>query len=390
MPVRVISYNVLSSELVDPERFALCSEEDLDSDRRYQEIEKILSVEVDRKSIICLQEVSLTWAARLHVFFAPRNYRVVKAQFSSIHSGYMGCLTAFPHDVYKLVDCKYLSPFHTTLTAPKPSFLRSLVKSATGLNQSWLLPALAAAPCAAWVADALLGTQALAHVRQWGLPFCAAGASLSTLGTVQDRFFPEPSKFEDPNLVTGIEARHRDVVPMVRLKQVGLQEEFWVANTHMPCKHFNQKLMAAFAWHIGVKVQGVAESLPYILVGDFNAKPTGVVYEMYTMGSVPPGHPDRPSFPAEEGWEPKLAPMRSAYAARNGCEPKFTNWSQISIGGVLDDPFIEVLDYIWLSPDWKVESVDELPGEPTGVASFPSKAVGQPSDHVLIGANLIL
>merc|ERR550517_827038 len=107
---------------------------------------------------------------------------------------------------------------------------------------------------------------------------------------------------------------------MIKLEHRGTRKEFWVANTHMPCKFYNQKLMAAYAWHIGSQVQEIAEGLPHVLVGDFNAKPREVVYELYTKGEVPANHPDRPEFPGEPDWEPKLNPFRSAYAV-NGSEP---------------------------------------------------------------------
>jgi len=389
MKIRIISYNILSSELVDPERYTFCTEDDLNSDRRYDEIEKVLRAEVHRNSIICLQEVSLTWAARLQVFFNPLNYRVVKAQYSSRFSGYMGCFTAFPDALYKLGDCRYTSPFHTKLAEPTPGVVSRGLKWAMGVNRKYFLPALVSAPCLAFLVDKWLGTSTISLGVQHGLPLYALGATLATADCARENFFPTPGKFKSPNLVEGVTARHRDVMPMVKLQERKSGKEFWVANTHMPCKFYNQKLMGAFAWHIGHQVQEVAQETPYVLVGDFNAKPTDVVYEMYTTGQVSPSHPDRPSFPAEPEWEPNLTPLRSAYADHNGSEPPFTNYSRITIDGVVGDPFVEVLDYIWLSSSWKVEDVVSLPEE-SCVASFPSIEAKQPSDHVMIGATLSL
>ena len=81
--------------------------------------------------------------------------------------------------------------------------------------------------------------------------------------------------------------------------------------------------------------------------------------------------------------------MRSAYAIAddNGSEPSFTNYAWTAWS---DEPFCETLDYIWLSPDWNVETVVSLPERSSleGVESFPSES--EPSDHILVGAKLQL
>ena len=51
--------------------------------------------------------------------------------------------------------------------------------------------------------------------------------------------------------------------------------------------------------------------------------------------------------------------------------------------------FCETLDYIWLSPEWHVDDVVDLPSRSElTVESFPSQ--DEPSDHMLIGATLSL
>ena len=72
-----------------------------------------------------------------------------------------------------------------------------------------------------------------------------------------------------------------------------------------------------------------------------------------------------------------------------GTEPEFTNFAKRKFSNGVE--FCETLDYIWLSDEWKVEHVTALPSRkdvPDRVESFPSET--EPSDHMLIGAPLVL
>ena len=70
----------------------------------------------------------------------------------------------------------------------------------------------------------------------------------------------------------------------------------------------------------------------------------------------------------------------------NGKEPEFTNLAKTGWGG--PDKFCETLDYIWLSDGWKVEGVKPLGSKASveDIASYPSR--DEPSDHVMIFADL--
>ena len=60
--VRVATYNILSSALAPPSHFTGCRPEDLAASARLPRVLEKLSAEVDKDAVICLQEVSLTWA----------------------------------------------------------------------------------------------------------------------------------------------------------------------------------------------------------------------------------------------------------------------------------------------------------------------------------------
>lgn len=79
-----------------------------------------------------------------------------------------------------------------------------------------------------------------------------------------------------------------------------------------------------------------------------------------------------------------MKPMRSAYAVKNGNEPDFTNFAQ-SVGS---DPFIDTLDFIFMSDEWHVNSVMELPHRDASKGPFPNLDASEPSDHILIAASL--
>jgi hypothetical protein len=77
-------------------------------------------------------------------------------------------------------------------------------------------------------------------------------------------------------------------------------------------------------------------------------------------------------------------PLNSAYMLANNQEPDFTNHAQIRD----DHPFIETLDYVFLSPSWRVTGVEALSHRESVVGPYPTEH--EPSDHVLIAANLII
>lgn len=84
-------------------------------------------------------------------------------------------------------------------------------------------------------------------------------------------------------------------------------------------------------------------------------------------------------------WKPEVnPPLRSAYVEANGEEPNFTNYAK-----VLEKPiFVDTLDYIFLSPEWKVDGVRDLPHRDDVGGPLPNK--DEPSDHILISAQVAL
>jgi 2',5'-phosphodiesterase len=82
--------------------------------------------------------------------------------------------------------------------------------------------------------------------------------------------------------------------------------------------------------------------------------------------------------------QPTIDPMRSAYGSSESGEPDFTNYSRVKE----NDPFIDTLDYVFLSPRWEILDVLPLPHRSAANGPFPNLDHGEPSDHVLIGVTL--
>jgi 2',5'-phosphodiesterase len=130
------------------------------------------------------------------------------------------------------------------------------------------------------------------------------------------------------------------------------------------------------------------KSIPYILAGDWNIKPDSSSYRLLTTGQMDRGDPDWPTSKFGVEWEPTAKPMRSAYAVCDpeGKEPDFTNYARIKE----QEPFIETLDYIFVSPEWKVKNVKSIKSRVEAGGPFPNLDRNEPSDHVLIAAELEL
>jgi 2',5'-phosphodiesterase len=68
----------------------------------------------------------------------------------------------------------------------------------------------------------------------------------------------------------------------------------------------------------------------------------------------------------------------------NHREPDFTNYAKVQD----QETFVDTLDYIFLSQQWKVNKVKDLPSRDEIQGPLPNAE--EPSDHVLIAAELSL
>ena len=328
---RIFSYNILSSHLSDPEHFTACDRANLDPNTRLERTIAKLDLETNQKSLICLQEVSISWAGKLHKFFVDRNYYFVTAQYGKPFDNYMGVGIAWPLDKYEIIDIDITRLSETRKWVNKPQ---------------------------------------LERIKEDIIKFFVTQLKL-------DR-----RKYADP--LNEAKRRSNQLV-FVRLKDRNENNKFCVATYHMPCAFYAPKVMTLHTAMAVQWVQKLAREDAYILSGDFNIKPSDPQYELITTGAIDPDSVAYPEAKWGDTWQPSLSePLRSAYQEAFGKEPDFTNYAKVGN----KDPFIHTLDYIWLSTAWKVKSAMALPDRSEVNGPFPNEV--EPSDHIAIAADLIL
>lgn len=183
-----------------------------------------------------------------------------------------------------------------------------------------------------------------------------------------------------------ISQRRANVIVTATLKDKQSGTAFSIGNYHMPCCYYAPMVMTIHSEMAVQHVQEIASKhdTPYILAGDFNIKPIDSSYRLITTGHMDKGDPIYPTPKNGYEWSPNIQPMRSAYAETTHGEPNFTNYARVRE----NEPFIDTLDYIFLSHAWKVDAVLPTPHRDMAGGPFPNK--DEPSDHIVIAADLHL
>jgi 2',5'-phosphodiesterase len=342
LSLRVVSYNVLSSHLADPSHFSTLNPAHLAAENRLPVVLDKLEVEIQQNSLICLQEVSHDWAGALHSYFANRGYHLVTGLYGKKFNGYMGVAIAWPTALMKCidVDISRLSDKREGgwPKAPEPGILQR-VSNKIGAT---VRPTLEQ-----------IGVLSRAPVEPWEMS--------------ENR----------PNILL-----------TVTLEEKISGKPFVLGNYHMPCAYYAPKVMTIHCEMAAKHFQTLAADLPCILAGDWNIKPSSSSYRLVTTGSMDRGDLEYPEPKHGMEWKPTAKPMRSAYAESEHGEPDFTNYALV--GKRDKDPFIDTLDYIFLSDHWKVTGVKSLPKREDSGGPFPNLDHNEPSDHILIAADLQL
>lgn len=343
--VRVVSYNVLSSHLASPSHFSTLDPAHLDASYRLPLVLKKLDDEIkesENSVVLCLQEVSYDWAAAFHCWFANRGYHMITGLYGKKFNGYMGVAVAYPIEDFETlgVDISRLSD-----------------KRVGG----WPRPP---------VEEKSLSTRVLSSVNSlWTIP-------LKTLG-----LWKRP-----PEDHWSMSERRFNVLVSATLCNKKTKQKFVVGNYHMPCAFYAPMAMTIHsemaARHVQDLAAAVDEGIPYILAGDFNIKPTDSMYHMLKTAKMDDSDPAFPTPKHGMEWACTAAPMKSAYHEKLGKEPDFTNFARVQE----KDPFIDTLDYVFLSPHWRVNNVKELPHRDDADGPFPNEK--EPSDHILLSADI--
>jgi exonuclease III len=289
--VRVVSYNILSSELADPEFFTKCSPENLKASNRLPKILDKLQKEIDdfqetkdsgtkEPVIFCLQEVSHQWATALHVFFAERGYHMITGLYGKSFNGYMGIATAYPIQEFETlhVDLVRLSEkkaggWPRKPKDPEPGMIRK------------------------YIFDPIYKPVKAVYKQLY---------NNSQNEKVEDAWDVSRWRFNQFIAVKLKNRRGDRSIP------------FWIGNYHMPCAFRTPAVMNIHADLVGSYIQKLAKSQqgekePYILAGDFNILPDSPHYSLLRTGLLEETDETYPEKKYDMSWKPTLKGMRSAY-----------------------------------------------------------------------------
>ena len=341
---RVVTYNVLSSHLAEPTYFTHCDPENLDADTRLARVMEKLDAECARGAVIGLQEVSMSWSGRLHAYFAKRGYAFIVSLYGKPFNNYMGVGLAVPLDVYELVGSD-VARLSDTVKFPRVKENEVKLGPLTPLYTLFVSK----------------------PIRLW--------RKITDYRPPMDEWQTARGRFNSILHAT------------LRCKKSKVS--FGVSTYHMPCMFRTAADRRVMTIHASLAAQyalNQSAGLPTVLMGDFNLKPGDAGHTLITTGDLDESHEAYPIMPDRYSGEPFVVKppqkMQSAYVRVNGEEPNFTNNAQIKD----DEPFIDTLDYIFVTDDIQVTEVLDLPHRDNINGPFP--AATEPSDHIMLAATI--
>ncbi len=389
--IHICSFNILTQIFVQNQQFnKKYTEEEIikykTNEYRMNLVKEHLNKEIRKNSIICLQEVPLTWinsesvdvtnldekfllTNNLEIFFTNNNYNFVANNYGSSYSGNMGVLIAFPKNIYKMVNkletvpINYVKPLSTN--------------NDLSLDSSSTL---------SYTSDSVLDSTSINDF------FEKTNEEIETMSSEEKSLYD--IKLSNYETWKSLRTR-KNIIIILQLTDISTSIKFCVGTYHTPCNFQNQKFMQLANLFAAQSIQIFAGGLPYIFAADLNTQPNTPSYNILVGNEIKSNEKPEKETDTDD-WVPiMIPPLLSAYFIKNKKEPRATNdgyqISQNTDGTCRDSGrFIGTLDYIFLSDDrFKVIGVKNLDNIFTKKnGPYPSKE--EPSDHVLISANLLL
>ena len=447
--VEFIQYNVLSSHLCGHAAYPRCHRNALDPAQRLARVTNLLAERLSSggPAVVALQEVTADWAPTLRRFFKNLGMRSIFTEHGCAWDGNMGVLLAFTTRDFRLVrsESVLIADVSSFVAPPKvPVARRKSAHRSTGWT--WC-SVLAVSPPLLFVGGLFMRwceRELTVVMTLYGTLACAF--AWFCLVWTTDKAEPADARTDSPVALLSTEARakrfkqwlksrpsscpiavamsKRNRMLWMRLawNDVRQQEgshgassaaarsscEFAVATYHMPCVFRDQRVMVLHATLFAQRAAALAAcangaTLPLVLLGDFNSQPGSDAYRALTtpaFDGVAEAALPAWLFAGGSPWRYGMrsaAPFRSCYAAYAGEEPETTNYTYQSYSA--DGAFSGTLDYIFVSPQWRVVDVLRLPGveelKREGAARGQSleggsegylPSVTRPSDHLCIAA----
>jgi len=374
---RVATYNLLSPNLSSHQYFKHCTKKQVEGKHRIKLIKEILNKEAGQETVLCLQEVSYSWASELQVFFSALGYNFIHTNYGYDLNGYMGVGIAYPDKKFRLVDCDIsrLSDTKQGGYFPQKGDLKNLYNTENVVAKRGVF------------------SKALRYISTpvWAI-FYGCRRMYRAL-----TFWKPPAKPDD---VWKNAKKRTNTLVALRLQdrqfdESGEEGVFAVGTYHMPCAYYLPPLMGIHSCMLLRRMNKAAKNSPFILAGDFNITPGSPCYELITTGKVKDKERKASITPPPayigDSWELGVSrPLKSAFVEVNGKEPSFTNKAMV---GTQDESFVDTIDYIfYYAPADKLTptEVDDLPDRESfeSVKSFPTDEY--PSDHILIGSKFTI
>ncbi len=395
--IHICSYNILTQIFVPNQQFnKKYTEEEIieykNNEYRMNLVKEHLNKEIRKNSIICLQEVPLKWinpesveitdfdenfllTNNLEIFFTNNNYDFVANNYSNKYTGNMGVLIAFPKNIYKMINKLEIVPINYV----KPS------NTNTNTNYDLSLDSSSGSGSGSCSGSTLTSSSIDDFTEKTNEEIEAMGPEEKSLYDI---------KLSNYKTWKSLRAG-KNIMIILQLTDISTGIEFCVGTYHTPCNFRNQKFMQLANVLAAQSIQIFADGLPYIFAADLNTQPNTPSYNILVGNKIKPNEkPEKETV--QDDWEPIMTPpILSAYFIKNKKEPRATNdghqISQNTDGTCRDSGrFIGTLDYIFLSDNRfkviDVKDLDEVFTKEDG--PYPSKE--EPSDHVLISANLLL
>lgn len=358
--INVISFNLLTPNYGTAKHFPKCDPNACDPIYRFEKIEQMVSDQIDlavkntKKGereilpIFNFQEVSQKWYSKLVLFFKNKGYQIYYRSWDKPASGYMGVAIAYPRTSYILMNLEIVQPETLIPTSDRH---RGAI---SGLSWYWK-------KAESWY--------------NW----------VFNKRSIDDQWDRAKYKY---NAGIWIKLRPNEMHDDESL-------DFCVGTYHMPCDYKRPTTMMLHTITLVKMMQDLSGNTPLILSGDFNFGPNSPYYQTITSGSIPDDfkfqrtNDDGRISRADQkirAIASDLQPMKSSYFEKNGTEPLFTNYALTEWS---NQPFSGCLDYVFYLGDLQVSKVIELPNQaPEEAFKTPLPTLDNPSDHLMIGANL--
>lgn len=240
MDVKITTYNVLSSHLGGADYYTSCKPEWLKPSHRLAKLKQKLDREISKDSIICLQEISTTWAADLHSYLSGKGYYLITGLYGRKFNGYMGVGIAVPLTKYDIQEIDITTIADTKKSPPKS--------------------------------------------KRSGFPLLLESKILNPLQSIAKAF----GLWKPPLDVWKESLKKQNQMVCVRLapkEKAG--SNFVVGTYHMPCMFRLPQVMSIHCALSAQHLQRFAKESPFVFAGDFNIKPSDSMYTLLTQGEAP-------------------------------------------------------------------------------------------------------